>query len=692
MPPSPPIHPASLWLGTWSRPPDRPSQVALGAAAVLLALALVPGGPGWLASTLEFASLADFGRRRRFLTVASFVAAFLSLGYVALYLRGGPRAPEAGSYWLQGRALAHGALSWAAQDPAASFRARFLWFASPDRIAGIFPPGFALLLAPAFLVGAPMLTGPLLAAALVLASWFLAREIALEAGETADRAEGIGRIAAGLSIASAALRYHTADVLPYGAVAAEIAASLAFALRARRTGQPRGFGLAGALVGFALATLPPAALTAGSFVLALALTVRPGSPSGRRKALAWTFVCALPGTLLLLAANHAATGRAFTSAASSYFAAVEPHATSNIADTLGLALHRLREHVLDVANFEPLALLAFVPVLHKRRRRAAWLVALFAAVYLVVCAPLGTAGAAPEIGAPLLVGALPVEHALMALGLSCLFARRLAPAVMVALAFALAGFAVHASYEHMRFAISGFGRPRFEPDVLREANVSHGLLFFDDDEGYELASNPVVAASHGSLAARLRGDDHDRLLYDSLGHPPAHRYSIAAAGAAVVSWSPTGTGDVWRFEAEADWPPFRLAGGGAERVESSNPCASDGRVLVLSPASNSEATVTVGLPVPRGIAPGERRVWNVAPRVLQRGGAGTAKLSLVVDPMGPPLAEWTWSDAGPGPACSELPTRHVELGGDRSRAWLVLRATGGPVALDKTTLRPGRAP
>jgi hypothetical protein len=29
----------------------------------------------------------------------------------------------------------------------------------------------------------------------------------------------------------------------------------------------------------------------------------------------------------------------------------------------------------------------------------------------------------------------------------------------------------------------------------------------------------------------------------------------------------------------------------------------------------------------------------------------------------------------------------VELGGERTRAWLVLKARGGAVALDKTTLR-----
>jgi hypothetical protein len=658
---------------------------------VLVTVALVPGGPRWLASILELASIGDLGRRRRFLTVASFVAAFLSLAYVALYLRGGPRAPEAASYWLQGRALSHGALSWIVPDPAASFRARFLWFAAPDRLAGIFPPGFALLLAPAFLVGAPMLVGPLLAAALVIASWFLAREIAAEAGAGPAQVESVGRMAAGFSIVSAALRYHTADMLPYGAAAAAVAASLAFALRAVRTREARLFGAAGALTGILLATLPPAAVPTGAVVLLIALRV----PTGRRRALVWACASALPGLWLLLAANHAATGRSFTSTAGLYFASVERGVAPGVGAVLILLLQRLRGHLVDVANFEPLALLALVPVLVRERTRAALTAALLAGAYLILCAPLealrARADPTPSLGAPLLVGAIAVEHALMAVAVWRLFPRAQGSAVTGAMAIALAGFAVHASYDHMRLAISGYGRPRFEPDVAREANITHGLLFFDEDEGYVLAADPGMTPSHGVLAARLRGDDHDRLLYDSLGHPPAHRYNVSASGASVVPWSPSGGGsDMWRFEAEADWPPFRLAGGHAEILDSPNPCASEGKVLALSPGAGREATVTLSLPVPRGATPPERRLWNVVPRVLVRGGAGTGTVALVAALQGAPLAEWTWSDSAPNPTCVELPARAVELGGDRTRAWLIVRASGGPVALDKTSLRAAR--
>jgi hypothetical protein len=243
-------------------------------------------------------------------------------------------------------------------------------------------------------------------------------------------------------------------------------------------------------------------------------------------------------------------------------------------------------------------------------------------------------------------------------------------------------------------ATSDLGRPRFEPDVVRDANVTNGLLFFDDDSGYQLAHDPGVTASHGVEAARLRGDDHDRLLYDSLGHPPVHRYMAADAGSSVSPWMPVNTGrDTWRFEAESEWPPVAMSGGGAESVVAENSCASGGRVLRVAPDTHhTEASATIALPLPPNAASSARRAWWVVPRVLTEAGAGKAVLTLEGSPT---LVEWEWSDDGPGrpgmggPArCIDLPARTVELGGDPPRAWLVLRAIGGSVALDSTTIWP----
>ncbi len=78
----------------------------------------------------------------------------------------------------------------------------------------------------------------------------------------------------------------------------------------------------------------------------------------------------------------------------------------------------------------------------------------------------------------------------------------------------------------------------------------------------------------------------------------------------------------------------------------------------------------------------------VVPRVVQQGGAGRGTLAVVLAAGGPPLAQWTWSDSVATAACTELPGQSVELGAERRQAWLLVTGQGGPVGLDKTTLRP----
>jgi hypothetical protein len=684
MPAPPPPTSVATWLGTWSRPADPPSEVALAVGIALVVSVLVPGGPRRLASLFDFSGVTDLARPRRFLVVASFVAAFLSLGYIAFYLRGGPRASDAATYWLQGRALSHGDLAWSVPDPTASFRATGLLFSGFDRLSGIFPPGYPLLLAAGFLVGAPMLVGPALAAGLVVATWLLARELAAEAGEVDARAEAVARLGAVLSIVSAGLRYHTADALPHGAAALAVATALACALRARRQSEPRLFAGAGLAIGWLLCGAPRSTVAVGAVVLALAW----GSER-RSRALAWTFGAALPGALLLILANRAATGHALLSPTAAY-AAMMGHPPLRAAEIASATMHRLRAHLVDVANFEPLA---FAPLLLLRRGsrpRLAVPAALVVAGQLLLCASVAAGDGFSAASAPLLIDMLPLEHALIALALASAFPRAPVRTAMIAVAVALAGFAVHASHEHDQLAAGGLGRPRFEPDVAREANVSHGLLFFDDDEGYELAHDPGVLASHGIEAVRMRGDDHDRLLYDLLGHPAIHRYVAAGAtGATVAPWTPPGTGsDTWRFEAESEWPPLAVAGGTPEPIDAGAPCASAGRALKLSPTGSAEASATIELPIPRGPEPPQRRAWMVTPRVLQLPGDAEGAIALVASPGSAPLARWSWQARPSAVPCVYLSAQPVELGGagGPAHAWLVLVARGGPVALDEVTL------
>jgi hypothetical protein len=671
-------------VGSWGRPPDRPSQIALGLGVLLVILAAVPTGCAWLASLVDFSGVSDLTRRRRFLGIAGFVAAFLSLGYIAFYLRGGPRDLLSPAYWVQGRALAHGELSWSASDPVASFRASRMLGSLPDRAAGVLPPGFPLLLAAGFLVGAPMLVGPLLAAALVVATWGLARELAAASGpfdaRTQTRAEIVGRVAAGLSMVSVALRHFTADALPHGAVALGVACALAAALRARRTGDRRMAGLAGLAVGFVLATEPLSAVPIGAVALALFLGARD------RRVLVWGLCALVPGVLLLLSANRAATGAWLALPAHVYASLLATPVAPRHGPVVRVLL-ALRAHLADMENFEPLALLAIVPFV-RGRSRAAVMGGIVVAGQLAVAAISAVRATGAERG---LVAVLPIEHALAAIALAQLFPTPLATAraAVGTLGIALAGFAVHTSRDHVRVAESDLGHPHYEPDVAREMGVANGLLYFEDDQGFELAYDPEASASHGVEAARLLGDDHDRLLYDLLGHPQIHRYTATGTTASVTAWTPPNTGsDSWRFEAESDWPGVSLEAARAEVSEGAPACASDGKGLTVRPrVAGGQGSATLSLPVPRGAVPPDRRTWTITPRAIQRGGGGSATLWLVTSLGGPPLARWTWDDATKVPGCVDLPAQTVELGGDRPRAWLVLTASTDAVTLDKTTLR-----
>ncbi len=173
-----------------------------------------------------------------------------------------------------------------------------------------------------------MLVGPLVSAALVIATWFLAHELSAGAGERDPaRAETVARLAVGLSIVSAALRHDTADVIPDGAAAMLVALSLAAALRARRTATTKTFGVAGAALGLLLASEPSAGVAVGIAVLVLAL-----GAEDRGRSASWLIVAAIPGAILLLAANRAATGHAFSSPVSAYLAGLEPHGMPAGAD------------------------------------------------------------------------------------------------------------------------------------------------------------------------------------------------------------------------------------------------------------------------------------------------------------------------------------------------------------------------
>lgn len=686
-PPTPP-DPSAPWLGAWSRPADQPAQIALALACLLLVTALVPQGPRRLIAALDLANVGNRDRTRRFLVVSGLAAAFLSIGYVDVYLHGGPRGLDAPVYWLQGRILSHGAFSWAVPSPMASYRATGFIATSPDRVSGIFPPGYPLLLAAGFLVGAPMLVGPLIAGCLVVATWLLGGELSEHAGErSSSRYRRTAGLAAGLSVVCAALREQTAETLPHGAVALAIAVALASALRGWRRREPRLFAIAGVALGWLVSARPMAAVAIG--LVTAALIVR---STERRQAMAWSFLAAAPGAALLLAANRAATGHLFISPAALYAQSVVGTGTPFAygAHRFALTIGALRGHLMDIANFEPLSLALVLAISNRRRTMASTCAALVVVGQLAVQA-IGAHATVARFGDGL-SEVLPLEHALLAYGVAATFWRSFDRVATVVLGLALGGFALHAAPAHAAAGSSDIGRPHFEPDVLQQAGVTTALLFFDDDQGFELAAVPGLKADRGIQAALLRGDDHDRLAYDmaeTAGHSTARRYVATANGASVLFWSPPSSSpSFWRFEAESDWPPMTASWGAASRLQVTTSCVSGAGALALTPVGPGDATLALELPVPAAPMGSRPRVWTVTPRIYDVGPPGEGSLDVVVDsPTNPPLAHWSWRGESKSPSCHDLAAAMVELGRTPARAWLILTARGGEVALDRTLLR-----
>jgi len=722
---TPALGPARLavLLGTWGKPVDRPALVALVVAAVIVVVAALPeaareaiGVPTRLPRLTEW--------RRRLVLVMALGTAFLSLGYVAFYLRAGPRIIDATSYFLEGRALSHGHLAWTLPSPSASFRGRFLLFhpsAAGPKLSVIFPPGFPLLLAAGFLVGAPLVIGPLLAAGLVIATYWLARELAHDRPD--DERQAIAVLAAALSIVCAALRYHTADTMSHGASALGVTVALAAAFHARRTRAHHraAWVAAGLAVGWVACTRPVSSLGIGAVVLFLA--------SSHRR---WGAVLlgALPGVAFLVLASHAQTGSWFASAQAGYYAASDgppgcfrygfgsgvgcveehkdfvlsrlPHGYGLVEATL-TTLRRLRAHLLDIANFEPLALLVLYPLRRLWTRSSEFArshaAAAVVVTQIVAYAPFYFDGDYPGGGARFFADVLPIEHALIAVAVASILPHlSLFRRAACVLALALAGFAVHGAFEHHALADRETGHPMYDPEEARGPTNNKGVLFFDTDHGFDLAYDPYADPSHAILAARLRGDDHDRLLVERTGHVQAHVYKDDAKHGSVSGWTAKGGGtkDLWRFEAEADWPPLTQGGGWAEPVWASNSCATEGRVMTLHVAPGATiAMATFDLPVPR------TGKWSVTPRIMRRGGPGHAKLRLV--PLGRPADAkdarlvWEWGDGelGASPTrdlCADLPpletSRGIAL--DQAGARWELTATGGDVSFDQTILRAAR--
>lgn len=622
----------------YSLPVDAAGWTALGLAAVLALVAL---------------SAARRSVRvplRLWVALWAAAAAGASAFWILHYLRGGPRIIDASSYWLEARAMSHGLLAWDIEPPTASVRGRFL-IASADggRLGVIFPPGWPAVLALGFALGAPLAVGPVLGAALVAVTAWLARELS-------GRDEP-ARIAAVLSAGCACLRYHTADTMSHGLSALCLTTSLVLGLHAARTSGPRssmawaGCGLA---AGWLLATRPASFLPLVAIGALLVLVschdarrvLRTASPV----AAALLAGLALPA-LLLVVHQHAVTGRWLASSQSAYYlladgppgcfrygfgkgigclAEHEPYVRSVLPEGHGLrsalitAGRRLHLHLSDVANTEPLWLLVPLGAWLQRRDRRVAVIALTPLAMLVAYAPFYFDGSYPGGGARFLADGIPVEHAVVAIAVASIArlsegARALGElrALAVLAALMALGFAVRTSREHASLRERDGGRPLFEPRVVAAAGVSSGLLLVDGDHAFNLAHDPAARdASRALVVARARGDDRDRLLWERLGRPRAYRYRMdpwaaPPVPASLQPWSPPHAAAVWRFEGEAEWPPLAQSGGyAAPAWLAPGGCVSSGIALGMIRSGDEPMCVTVEVPWP---GPGE---WEVSVRMV----------------------------------------------------------------------------
>jgi hypothetical protein len=669
----------------------------------------MPTAPhSWLALTcltLAGAFLLPYVRRsvtnailrspqRAFVATLATLTLSLSVAYVFHYLRGGPRIIDATSYWLQAHVFAQGGFSFAPPGPVHSFLGRFLVFTPNGELSVLFPPGYAAVLALGVWLRIPLLVNPLLGALCAVLTYLLGRQ-------WFD--EHVGRLAGILSALCAALRYHSADTMshvfvaclglgallgvntlsPRGPAAADDAApSIELG---KRTG---GLLCAGLCVGWSFATRPVTGVVFGVGAVVYVAMQTWGSPASygiapsRIAALAKLGLVftlgALPGLAFWLVYQWATTGSLGTTTQSLYYArsdwplgcfrlGLSPHILQDYQpgygafEALQVTVRRLYQNNRDIVNlpwFPLLALLSLRRVPNNRPLTLAWsIIVLHCSAYALFYFD----GNYPGGGARLFADVLPLEHIVLASVLANLRVDWLtiaAPAL---------GFALWSAPAHDALAEREGGRPMFESSVLREAEVSHGLVFVTTDHGFNLGLRPNASPHTAPLIVRLRDDGFDYALWDHWGKPPAYRYEFdpfrpdAQPRLTPYQPSPTST-----FAGASFWPPLESVSGGTERRYGAG-CTS-GASLVLRPEGEQHITLQLWAPAPGSY------------QLLVRGDGRLQSWDWPLTPMSP-----GGSAANPDAACT---TWHSEARQLNSGAVLVHLQSTQPTAVSEVSLRP----
>lgn len=594
----------------------------------------------------------SFRSDRFFVAGCSLLSAVLSAAYIAFYLRGGPRIIDATSYYLEARALAEGHLSFHLDEPVASTLGRFLVRTDgPDgaHAAVLFPPGYPALLALGFLVGHPLVIGPVLAAAITYSTWRLARAIV---PDEPSSFVSVARLATIFSVFCAALRYHTADTMSHGLSALCFSTALVFALglqRAIHQGHrvlPSSLGM-GFFTGWLVATRPVSGL---ALVVTLAFVLAPMLRTHIRPLLRSLSVAAfasLPGILLLLAHQYAATGQLFASSQTAYYAVADgppgcfrygfgagigcvgehgefvernlPHGYGAYAAT-ATTLRRLKQHLLDAGNTEPFFLVVlYGSFLAWRTPERRW-IPLGILAQILAYVPFYFDGNYPGGGARFYADVLPLEHLLLAfaaLKIAQFTAHEHAQRhrALVLLSLVPLGFLLRGRFEHEALRDREGGHPMFEAKNLPPIQ-GPALLYINTDHGFNLAFDPDVQSrltSNQWSVVRERGDALDVFAWEARGKIPTYFYEYPlwtkeSVGRVVASPLKDGQGDF--IDPANLWPLLEQRGGHAQLSWGEGYCKRDPgtREVVLVPERQDKpASMTFALPAPylqgRRIAP-----------------------------------------------------------------------------------------
>lgn len=509
------------------------------------------------ASTCERAFV--FVPWRAFVACCALVAFVVSLWLVRGPLHDRVLAIDAAVYLMQARALAHGALAMPVSPPLLQASGRFLLEGPDGRIFGVFPPGYPLLLVPFVWAGAPMLSGPVLAACLVLVQARLAERIA--------PSEIARRLAIFLPLLSFARAIQTADLLSHALVAVLVTASLALALR-------KSLGPWSALaLGFSVGLATSARLLDG-LVLGIAVAAILG---WRRRLAASIFaVCGAALPLIFTALEQRAATGGWHLTQSVYFARSDwppdchrlgfgkdigctiEHAMwmSQMGDDgygLSDAVRVLRERGVQLAKdlfgTSPLALLVVLPAIVRPRVRDVAGIVFVSGFSLAY--GLFYFGNVPFYGARHLFPIAPLAWILAARGAVHPFPKRRAPLVLATIG--ACAFGQWSTWKHETHAVGAFQGGR--PDLRLAAEREHldRAIVRSNDPIAVIAATDTIADGDRLLFVQ---DDRSGLLELRRAHPDLPVYIAPHADTlARLMLGPPAPGLL--VEIEQAWPTFQ---------------------------------------------------------------------------------------------------------------------------------------